>query len=495
LYNGKLTKKDSRCYYNHNNINYISNRSEQLKNVLAGFLMILVKFLIILKRLISGLVLLIIRPLFRLIKFLLTKPLIKLYHLIFKLRKSNLAKSSWQEILRQRSLHILVFCLTITVAIFNFVDTGHDSNDAAATAKKTIVSHLIRSEFSDMTDDDTIIEETSNWQRLLVSTQETYESLKAVLINRPWISNPEEAESSPDYSDGFLANSWPINPTAETTPAETTGNKKPTARTGIVRYTVENGDTISSIANKFHISINTILWANNLNGYSLIRPGDHLDILPISGTTYLVKSGDSVGKIARLFGVEADDILKYNNVGNGLRYGWKLIIPGGKKLAETAPTPSSSEQDNETTPAKAATKSNSAVAAIEKLVNPKKAPESGAKLLWPTEGHTITQYYSWRHTAIDIANHVGTPLYAANAGTVIFAGWSTGYGNNVVIDHGNGMKTRYAHASRLFVEVGQKVDRGEEIAAMGSTGWSTGPHVHFEVIVNGVKYNPLNYVR
>ena len=122
---------------------------------------------------------------------------------------------------------------------------------------------------------------------------------------------------------------------------------------------------------------------------------------------------------------------------------------------------------------------------------------SGNKMAWPTNGHTITQYFSWRHPGVDIANHIGTPVYAADSGVVLIAqgGYNGGYGNTIVIDHGGGKKTRYGHASRLLVKPGQVVEKGEEIMLMGSTGRSTGPHLHFEVIINGAKYNPLSYVR
>ncbi len=96
---------------------------------------------------------------------------------------------------------------------------------------------------------------------------------------------------------------------------------------------------------------------------------------------------------------------------------------------------------------------------------------------------------------MDIANKTGTPLYASEAGTIERSGWNSGYGYNVVINHGGGLKTLYAHASKLHVKAGDKVSRGDIIADMGSTGWSTGPHIHYEVILNGVKQNPLNYIK
>lgn len=453
--------------------------------------MLLVKFLIVLKRLIYGIIITIIKPIFSIFKFILTKPLIRLYHLIFKFKKSGLAESPWHVLLKQRALHVLVFCLTLAVITSNLItlNTNADdtTRDAATQASKTIISHLVKSEFSNLTDDNVLIEEVSNLRQILAAGHEKYDELAATITNRPWVSDISEESEDLVYSDGVLINDMPLNPSGEMEPtAPASGGTA--NRQEIVYYTVGNGDTISSIANKFQISINTILWANNLTAFSLIRPGDKLTILPVSGTVYTVKSGDTVGKVALKFGVEENNIFKYNNISSasGLRIGQTIIIPGGKKISETAVA---------SKPATGKKSGSNAVAVIEKLINPSKAPASGSAMLWPTVGHRITQYYSWRHTGLDIANKIGTPLYAAESGTVEFSGWSNGYGNNVVINHGNGKKTRYAHASKLYVKVGEKVERGEQIAAMGSTGWSTGPHIHFEVIVNGAKLNPLNYIR
>jgi len=448
--------------------------------------MFLVKSLIAIKNLIYGTITTIIRPLFWVFKFLLTKPLIKLYHLIFKFKKSGLAESPWHVLVKQRALHVLVFCLTLLIITSNLITStnANSSSDITAQANNTIVSHLVKNEFSAINDDSVLIEEIVNLRQLLASGHEKYSDIAATIQNRPWISDVSDEEPDVAYN-GTLINDMPINPNDTTT--SNVVSQPATNRQETVNYTVENGDTISSIANKFQISINTILWSNNLTAFSLIRPGDKLTILPVSGTVYTVKSGDTVGRIAMQFGVEENSIFQYNNIksANGLVIGQTIIIPGGKKISDTVAV----------VKATPITKINNAVAVIEKLVNPKQGTESGTRLLWPTEGHRITQYYSWRHTAVDIANKVGTPLYAADSGTVEFAGWSNGYGNNVVINHGNGMKTRYAHASKLFVKVGEKVTRGEQIAAMGSTGWSTGPHIHFEVMVNGVKLNPLNYIK
>ncbi|MCU0678903.1 MAG: M23 family metallopeptidase [Planctomycetes bacterium] len=253
-------------------------------------------------------------------------------------------------------------------------------------------------------------------------------------------------------------------------------------RTSPLVYTVVPGDTVSTIAEEFEISVSTILWENNLSAYSLIRPGDQLTILPQSGLTHKVVKGETLGSLAKKYGVTEDDIITANKLQREsvLAVGEKLFVPGGKKINYPAP----------------ATKSYTGISALKDIITlPGTKPVPGNKMNWPTVGNRITQYFSWRHLAIDIANKTGTPIYAADAGTVEYLGWGKGYGNQVVIDHGGGKKTRYAHLSAFSVKNGAKVDKGQAIGAMGSTGWSTGPHLHFEVIINGAKNNPLNYLR
>ena len=260
-----------------------------------------------------------------------------------------------------------------------------------------------------------------------------------------------------------------------------TTQKTPRTRTEIIYYTIKSGDSVSTIAEEFNISVNTILWENNLSSYSLIRPRNQLAILPTTGITHKVSRGENLSFISSQYGVEAEKIAETNNLGedNRLSVGQKLIIPGGSKLRYASQT----------------TSRYTGISAIKDLVAPSGAtPVSGNKMNWPTVGHRISQYYSWRHSGLDIANKKGTPIYAADTGTVEKVGWSTGYGNTIVINHGGGKKTRYAHLSKFYVEKGQKVNKGKTIGAMGSTGWSTGSHLHFEVIINGRKYNPLNYI-
>lgn len=257
-----------------------------------------------------------------------------------------------------------------------------------------------------------------------------------------------------------------------------------TQRTGIVEYEVQSGDVIGSIAARFGVSIETVLWANNLSLRSYIRPGDKLKIPPASGVLHIVKSGDTVSKIARTYNAEADEIVKANKLqkdGADIVIGEELFVPGGEKPVErrvVAATPSRALRGVAAPP-------------------PSVSAPAGSGYIWPTSVRRITQYFGWKHTGVDIAGPVGTPIYASKAGTVIKSqcGWNGGYGCYVIIDHGGGVNTLYGHESQLYVSVGDVVEQGQVIAAMGSTGRSTGPHVHFEVRVSGARVNPLKYTR
>ncbi len=318
-------------------------------------------------------------------KFLLTKPLIKLYYLIFKLRKSGITESPWHKLIGGKALHVLVFCLTLSLISFNILNINKNYSNTANQANKTIISHLAKNEFSVISDDADLIEETSNLKQLLASANEKYSSLADAILNRPWISDISDEESDLVYNGEALINDTPIDPDQDVTSTNTNNPTVIAKRSEIIFYTVNNGDTISSIANKFQISINTILWSNNLTAFSLIRPGDKLMIMPVSGTSYTVKSGDTVGRIALKFGIEEASIFQYNNIksAGGLVIGKTIIIPGGKKINDAIKIVKATTNSN---------KVNNAVSVIEKLVNPKKAPESSTRLLWPTEGHRITEY-------------------------------------------------------------------------------------------------------
>ncbi|MBI5076781.1 peptidoglycan DD-metalloendopeptidase family protein [Candidatus Falkowbacteria bacterium] len=258
------------------------------------------------------------------------------------------------------------------------------------------------------------------------------------------------------------------------------------SRPGVVVYTVQEGETVTAIAEKFAVSAETILWQNNLGVKTTIKAGDKLEILPVSGVLHKVKSGENIGSIAKKYNIVQDKIISANNLFdvNDIRIGQQLIIPGGKKLSPYVAKPRYASGSNVPS-----------IAPISKLFIPPAQKITGEGMLWPTTVRRISQYYSWRHKAIDIAGPKGTPIYAADDGTVAYAGWSNGYGYNILLDHGNGVLTRYGHASKLYVEKGDGVVKGQTIGAIGSTGWSTGPHIHFEVRVSGVLKNPLSYVK
>lgn len=248
-------------------------------------------------------------------------------------------------------------------------------------------------------------------------------------------------------------------------------------RDSIIDYQVQNGDTVASIANKFGVSADTVRWQNGLTKDS-IKSGQTIKILPVTGVAHTVAKGDTVYSIAKKYDADSQAIVDFpfNSFTNDetfeLAIGQTVIVPNGVMPTGGNATP----RPRQLTP------------------NAGSVTASG-QFVWPTQG-IITQYFSWYHPAIDIANPAEPLDVAADSGRVIYAGWdTTGYGNMVLIDHGNGFKTRYAHLSQIMVISGQTVGKGQVVGRMGSTGHSTGPHTHFEIILNGVRVNPLLYLK
>jgi murein DD-endopeptidase MepM/ murein hydrolase activator NlpD len=292
-------------------------------------------------------------------------------------------------------------------------------------------------------------------------------------------SSPQMVEGSALVAPNNPLPSETVQPANEQTPE--TPAKQP--RT----YTVQDGDTLAGIAQQFGISVDTVLSANKLSATSVIKPGDQLTILPTNGVFYAVKNGDTILSIADKFNVKADAIVEYNQLADSgkIAVGDNLMIPGGHldvPVVQPRHLADNNEPSVKDVPEEAPT---SAIA-------------SSGSWLWPTITRHISQYFGVpefgrRHTGIDIDNRTpGTPIYAAKSGVVEFAGWNAGgYGNLTVINHGAGLQTYYGHASRILVKPGQTVTKGQAIAIMGSTGRSTGPHLHFEVRRNGIPINPL----
>jgi murein DD-endopeptidase MepM/ murein hydrolase activator NlpD len=410
-----------------------------------------------------------------LFKGILYRILAEFYYAFFRFKKTPLAGKTLNELFHHKSVYLFIFTL---IALLTFSNLIHQDRANALETKisKTVMAKLVTTDFSASPDEE-LIEEVASPNSFLIANQEKYLDPSYTLDKQSGtvISNETNVNNFLSFSNekDSLFKPRTISGAGDFIPQ----------RAEIVYYTVQNGDTVSSIARRFGLTVNTILWANNLTAYSLIRPGDSLMILPYNGILYTVKSGDTVSKIARYYGLEIDKILSSNNLGADLKIGQKIILPGAKKITQSAAVTQSS--------------SYTGLTAIRDLIKAPAAKTSGSKMAWPTEGNRITQYFSWRHAGLDIANKIGTPLYAADDGVVTIAqgGWNGGYGNTIVIDHGGGIKTRYGHASKLFVKVGDTVQKGENIAAMGSTGRSTGSHLHFEVLINGARYNPLNYIR
>jgi len=294
----------------------------------------------------------------------------------------------------------------------------------------------------------------------------------------------------------ILASTYPVfsqtsteSPTIEITPPPqsivvgedvfgTQVSQKP--RDKIITYTVQHGDTLSTIARKFGISADTIKWQNSLTSDSLTT-GDSLDILPVSGISYKVQAGDTVYTIAKKFDTNPQKIVDwpFNDYANpetfSLVTGQSLIVPDGVPPAKKPSAPIRPQ--------------------VFIAQNPGAASSAG--FTWPLSGG-ISQYYTWYHPGIDITDAIGTPIVAANSGVVsrvVLGSYDGGFGNNVYISGDNGYTTHYAHMSGANVGVGQRVVGGSTVIGwVGMTGRTTGPHLHFEVISGGGTVNPLSFL-
>jgi murein DD-endopeptidase MepM/ murein hydrolase activator NlpD len=273
-------------------------------------------------------------------------------------------------------------------------------------------------------------------------------------------------------------------------------------REEVILYTVEQGDTLFGIAEKFGLKPETLLWGNQLvlgdNPHNL-RPGQELNILPVNGTYYRWAAGDGLNGVAKFFGVDPEDIINYpgnhldpEQIGDfadpNIEPGTWLIIPGGTREFVTWSAPVI-PRDNP---------------GVAKVLGPGACGSvvDGAvgvgSFIWPANNHFLSGFDyspSTNHSGIDIDGNTGDPIYAADNGVVVYAGWNNwGYGNVVVINHGNGWQTLYAHLDTYNVGCGQSVFQGNVVGAMGNTGNSSGSHLHYEMMYNGTKVNPWDYL-
>lgn len=253
-------------------------------------------------------------------------------------------------------------------------------------------------------------------------------------------------------------------------------------------HTVETGESLSMIATKYGVKVETIMWENGLANANSIRVGQKLLVPPVDGVSYKVASGDTLSKIAVKYSITKEAIVAQNALGEeSISKDQLLFLPGAKPIiTETAIA---------TTRGSSGTRDKRSYAGLS---GSSSSPAIGKMFIFPTVG-TLTQQFHAGHYALDIGNRSEPPIWAAAEGVVTKASSGTyggGYGNHVIIDHGNGVKTLYGHMTSLNVVVGQKVKQGDIIGIMGHTGrvyGVTGIHLHWEVIVNGVKVNPSKY--
>jgi murein DD-endopeptidase MepM/ murein hydrolase activator NlpD len=257
-------------------------------------------------------------------------------------------------------------------------------------------------------------------------------------------------------------------------------------RSEVVIYTVTTGDTLFGIAAKYNLKPETLLWSNNSilkDDPDLLTPGMNLFILPVDGVYYQWHESDKLSAVAENFGVNVVDIVSWP--GNHLDPNidpekpaiapdtW-LVIPGGHRAFVQWQVPILRRTD----------KMKWIWGGAGACQGPYLSSSQGTGyFIWPTDSHAVTgnPYTSWHH-AIDLFARLGDKIYASDSGVVVFSGMSSwGYGNLVVIDHGNDWQTVYGHLSVIYAGCGAAVTKGEVIGLAGSTGNSTGPHLHFEI--------------
>lgn len=276
--------------------------------------------------------------------------------------------------------------------------------------------------------------------------------------------SPIWSDDDSDIGDNYSLTASQDN--ALVAPRNPMGSISDDVRDTILVYIVQRGDVPSVIAAKFGISLNTLLWANNIKNPNLIKEDDELIILPVSGVYYEVKKGDTLEAIAKKFKGDSSEIASFNGlaIDEVLESGSTIIIPDG----ELAPVPSSP--------------------GITPSGNVKPSRLAG---LPDYKGYFMRPIFGGRksrgihgYNGIDLAQSCGMPVMASAGGTIIIArtaGWNGGYGKYIVIAHPNGTQTLYAHLSMILGSTGQQVAQGSQIAKIGSTGNSTGCHVHFEI--------------
>lgn len=231
-------------------------------------------------------------------------------------------------------------------------------------------------------------------------------------------------------------------------------------------YTIQAGDTLSLVSVRNNVTVETLIAYNGISDVKRLRAGDKIKVPNMNGILYQVKAGDSISSLASTYKVTRESILDANDLSNSvLSIGQKIFLPGAR-------------------------------------MNQTKLQEAlGELFIYPVRG-IITSRYGWRidpisgirafHNGVDFANRLNTPIYASRAGRVILASVHPEFGKYIIIEHGSGYQTLYGHLNSFEVVKGQYVNRGQLIARMGNTGYSTGTHLHFSIYKNGKSVNPLS---
>jgi murein DD-endopeptidase MepM/ murein hydrolase activator NlpD len=296
----------------------------------------------------------------------------------------------------------------------------------------------------------------------------------------------EATDGAPDVAGQFLADGTLLKPVVVDATVED-------GRDQLRSYKVRSGDTLTGIASRTGVSMMTIWWANKLKSKDDLKVGQVLVVPPVNGVVRTVKVGDTLASVATAEKVDAADIVATNALTDEtLVIGQVLIIPGARGAPIPTPKPTRRPVVQVATVSRPSSSSRSTAHAP--------AQYSGGAFTWPVAGGYISQYSHYGHPALDIAADYGTGIRAAAAGTVIFAGWkSNGGGYQVWIAHGGDLTTTYNHMSSIAISYGESVGDGEFIGRIGTSGWSTGPHLHFEVWHGdpwggGYRVNPLSYL-
>ena len=339
------------------------------------------------------------------------------------------------------------------------------------------------------------------WQRFMGDKPATSASVASGSANQE-----AAAQEIPPVDGKLLAS---LDPVAQPPASSDSISRKTTLKTiipsrprvNVITYTVETGDNLFLIAQNYGLKPATMLFGNYAelqDNPRLLKPKQVLNILPVDGAYYEWKEGDTLDSVAQYYSVDPSVIINYPGnffdltaVSQGkleIQPGTRLIVPGGTRPIQDWGPPAISRSN----PAVARYYGEGACGSIYE------GAIGAGTFVWPTTDRTISGYTfdSGVHPAVDIGGAEGNPIYATDSGVVVFAGWSSyGYGYMIVLDHGNGWQSAYAHLSAVGVSCGQSVYQGGQIGGLGNSGNSSGSHLHFELSINGAKVNPLDYIQ